>query len=1712
MEKLSNLEMTKNKEIAENYKENRSKVTGELRKSLTEAQEDFLRGGNKEGELRKKLVKSLADGTYAKPSEFFKAECEWLFKGFIHDIFYDSFMYAVDNCVKYPYTNGYVRRPMRSERNALYSTKLLGIVGEYRRLYIPKTLTQIIEGDLTDEERVCVSFYRGNNYCRGYISYDIAYEIDKGNETVIKWAEEALDSGSAGAVDYDILRGVFMSGNGALHRKVGELLLAAKLQEGLRQAICETCDEGTFEAFSTILGFIRDADLVRFSSVKRAVGTWTGIVAVNSNDLDRIGRKEVELICRCLEDDDFCKECIASEDSMKSYTGLWAVACRSVEKALAIVDDIIDNGTHQQLLSAAYFIVEVRLRASSRKAAMKMLRKHTEKHDVVAVVLDLVIDVIDVDYYDLYYCGSTLEKALENSDITKEYCEEVYDILYGIYTTMEKKEEEIKSSLFPWYSSMLSKSELVRKLCIVCAVLQDNDKTDVVCQLIGEIEVKGYGSRSWELKVLLSEPKTDIQVNAVVNACADKEKYTREAAFEIVKKVELKPGHYRTFEDMLRYKNDQIRTNVIAILLKMDGEPLYETVERLITDKKEEKRTAALDIIYQLSQDEKREDIFRKCRPLLDGMKKPTAKERILIANIKDNENEPAEQEYGYGLYKEDDSYTPDWDRGYISDCQKVFLEYFPNSAICGGKQKDVKADFMDVLLKLDKLIEEHKNDEFSGRNGEAELLGNMSRLDYYDRNNQRLTAFSEMWDEFYEKEINDTKLLIRISAYLRASRNELFSDLKAELYGTEFCAKETIVYSRLIPAVINYLRTKYLEEEREKGVDTSFAYAEDEFICTYPDTKKLFAIQPTNYGHVNEIYAVDGELVKADGYVHMFTEVTDIGLSGCDDVKTKFAMQMRLAEKMGTFTLIEKNATDYRNSVPFPSVTDYIRAAYYGIITKGYMYKHFFTECKSFREVIGTLSEITGGYRELDKKVTNRARWGRWSAVNALGALIGSHERARENKLTDEDRKLAEFAVGIYETVAKLILDNELRRGDSEAQFSRSVNGFTRVYGMERFVQILSGLGKDTLDRQKYHYGSESFTKKVTFSRLLGVCIPNEDDDAPKLKKLIKGMDITEKRLVEAALYAPQWIDIIGEYLGWKGFRSACYYFMAHMNEYNDDVRQAIIAKYTPISEADLMKGAFDVKWFREAYETVGEKRFDVIYNAAKYISDGAKHSRARKYADAVMGKLSKEEAVKNITEKRNKDTLMAYPLIPLADEDDMVERYIFLQQFLKESKKFGAQRRASEAEAVEAAMKNLATNAGYDDIMRLTLRMETKLFDSVRELTEFITVGEIRVRLVIDEHGKTTVECEKGGKLLRSIPAKYKKDENIVRMNEVKKQLTEQYRRTRNMLEQAMEDRTAFGAGELEALSGNPVVYPILKDLVWVCGKDMGFLSDMALVASDGKKKKLKADSELIVAHPFDMYTAGVWRDYQKYLFDNRIVQTFKQVFRELYVKTEDEKEMFASRRYSGNQIQPKQTLGCLRSRRWVADIEDGLQKIYYKENIIARIYAMTDWFSPSEIEAPTLEWVEFSDRKTGASLRIDDIPDIIFSEVMRDVDLAVSVAHAGKVDPETSHSTIEMRRALCEFTMPLFKLDNVTFEKNHALISGTRGDYSVHLGSGVIHLQGGPMINVLPVHSQHRGKLFLPFADDDPKTSQILTEILMFAEDKKIKDPFILDQIHI
>ena len=163
----------------------------------------------------------------------------------------------------------------------------------------------------------CFYYYSKN-------AFDIAYNIDTGNAATIEYVSDVLNGGMPDGTSYEILRGVFMAKNHDLHVLAGKLLMAAQLQEGLRQAICETCDSGCVEAFRYMISVIAENNLIRFSSVKRAVGTWTGLLAEGCKDLDRISGKTLELILQYLDNDVAAKEALETDDAMNIFLALWA--------------------------------------------------------------------------------------------------------------------------------------------------------------------------------------------------------------------------------------------------------------------------------------------------------------------------------------------------------------------------------------------------------------------------------------------------------------------------------------------------------------------------------------------------------------------------------------------------------------------------------------------------------------------------------------------------------------------------------------------------------------------------------------------------------------------------------------------------------------------------------------------------------------------------------------------------------------------------------------------------------------------------------------------------------------------------------------------------------------------------------------------------------------------------------------------------------------------------------------------------------------------------------------------------------------------------------------------------------------------------------------------------------------------------------------------
>jgi hypothetical protein len=261
--------------------------------------------------------------------------------------------------------------------------------------------------------------------------------------------------------------------------------------------------------------------------------------------------------------------------------------------------------------------------------------------------------------------------------------------------------------------------------------------------------------------------------------------------------------------------------------------------------------------------------------------------------------------------------------------------------------------------------------------------------------------------------------------------------------------------------------------------------------------------------------------------------------------------------------------------------------------------------------------------------------------------------------------------------------------------------------------------------------------------------------------------------------------------------------------------------------------------------------------------------------------------------------------------------------------------------------------------------------------------------------------------------------------------------------------------------------------------------------------------------MAHPHDLLTSGKWDAWQHECFSIERVQPFKQVFRELYVVTQQEKtDGGISRRYAGQQVNPSQAYALWGRRGW--QTQDGVWKTFHDLGVTVQVAFNYGVTTPLEVEGLTLEAVLFRRTEDYKPIPLAETPPRLFSEVIRDIDLVVSVAHVGGVDPEASASTVEMRASLLRETCELLGLTNVRLKNSHALIDGEIGNYSVHLGSAVVHRLPGGSLCIVPVHAQHRGRLFLPFADDDPKTAEVISKVILLARDSQIDDPTILEQL--
>ncbi|MCQ0014281.1 hypothetical protein LUX39_11305 [Actinomadura madurae] len=179
------------------------------------------------------------------------------------------------------------------------------------------------------------------------------------------------------------------------------------------------------------------------------------------------------------------------------------------------------------------------------------------------------------------------------------------------------------------------------------------------------------------------------------------------------------------------------------------------------------------------------------------------------------------------------------------------------------------------------------------------------------------------------------------------------------------------------------------------------------------------------------------------------------------------------------------------------------------------------------------------------------------------------------------------------------------------------------------------------------------------------------------------------------------------------------------------------------------------------------------------------------------------------------------------------------------------------------------------------------------------------------------------------------------------------------------------------------------------------------------------------------------------------------------------------------------------------------------------------------PGEQEIAGTNRVMVDRRADGAwwEAPLADVPPLVLSEAMRDVDLFVGVTSIA-ADPmwedgeardywvrewhaDLTESTRTRRDAL-ERILPKTKIaDRCALDGRHLVVKGELRTYKIHLGSANIVMEpDDAFLCIVPERRTPAAKVFLPFEDE--RLSLILSKAFLLAADDRIGDESILSQI--
>jgi hypothetical protein len=190
----------------------------------------------------------------------------------------------------------------------------------------------------------------------------------------------------------------------------------------------------------------------------------------------------------------------------------------------------------------------------------------------------------------------------------------------------------------------------------------------------------------------------------------------------------------------------------------------------------------------------------------------------------------------------------------------------------------------------------------------------------------------------------------------------------------------------------------------------------------------------------------------------------------------------------------------------------------------------------------------------------------------------------------------------------------------------------------------------------------------------------------------------------------------------------------------------------------------------------------------------------------------------------------------------------------------------------------------------------------------------------------------------------------------------------------------------------------------------------------------------------------------------------------------------------------------------------------------------YEQVDPGDGAQVALAATDQVRFErrDGQTWLETPLPEVPPLVFSEAMRDVDLFVSVTSIGS-DPDFVdqgedryraywHSfasadlapSAQVRRAALEQLVPKLRIaDQCSLTDRYLVVRGRLRTYKIHIGSANVLMEPGSTYLCIVSARPAREQVFLPF-EEDGRLALILSKAFLLADDDKTSDETIRRQL--